>query len=217
MKNDAKRLEIIANRKRFVQALRTTQKTQVKGRFRLHHGHYCALGLQYYEVMGKEKGDITLRAAVASDLGAVATNLGLTHSELSTIMRWNDTGSSFAEIADKFEKADFPITELPKRPISKSPKPMSAAEIEQQSLKLKKSLEAIRSLLALMQSDFGTIETPLAPMKSRAVPMERASSGPPKRRKEQLNRGREKEAGRITLEQWLERYGVDPQSLEQSA
>jgi hypothetical protein len=192
MKHDARNLEIIANRKRFVHELRTTHEEQTKFSFRsLNRRSYCAVGFCYYVVMGEDMRRFQLSSKVA-------THLGLSHNQLRMIMAWNDSGRSFAEIAEKFEKADFPISE----------------SAESRESELKKSL---KSLLALMQSDFGTMETPLAPMKSRVVPMERASSGPPKRRKEQLNRGREKEAGRITLEQWLERYGGDPQAFEHSA
>jgi hypothetical protein len=157
MKNDAKDLEIIENRKRFVHELRTTQKAQARGSFRTLDGKYCALGLYEYE-----------------------GHCGFSTFELSTLMMWNDSGSSFAEIADRIEENNFSLyTDI--RPINLKPHSRLSQKANLQIPDNEVLLDRYRQTLA----------------------------------KGRLRK--EKEVAKITLEQWFERYGGDPQALEHSA
>ena len=103
MKDDDERdLEIIENRKRFVHALRTTQIVQTIGTLRSQDGNrYCAVGLYCHELMGGE-GDYSFWSMVR-----VGDRLGLSPSDIWQIVSWNDSGCTFAEIAERFEEANF--------------------------------------------------------------------------------------------------------------
>jgi hypothetical protein len=169
MKHDARDLEIIANRKRFVHELRTTHEAQGRGRFQSLSGRYCAVGLYYYIVLGEDIQGFQLSSKVA-------THLGLSYNHLWMITGWNDGGCTFAEIADKFEKANFPVC---KHPNIKAPHEANIANPIPEKFQL---------LLGELSSSLG-----------------------------ELRPREEKEAGRITLEQWLERYGGDPKAFEHSA
>jgi hypothetical protein len=108
--------EIIANRKKWVAALRSGEWKQCRGT--MHDGEgYCCLGVAYMAFF-PGAGIVPHRAVDATNNGfcytPVADLAGLSNTEQSEFMRANDLlGKTFAEIADMIDALPDPIEVAP--------------------------------------------------------------------------------------------------------
>lgn len=168
--NDERDLEIIANRKRFMLELRTTKEVQGKGLFYNKADQtYCAVGLYYYVVKGGAELDDN-SSSIWHDCKA---DLSLSICDATKIAVWNNNGSSFAEIADKFEEANFPICRIEDDPL------VRLAEFRRRQADIRRETDSYLEEL------------------NRLIDATAAAA----------SESREKQAGRITLTQWFEKYG----------
>ena len=90
-----------AARERFVVALRSGRYEQVRGAFRARDG-FCAMGV-LADLSGLVRWEERDPTYFAAQFPAVLAWAGMDSATAVCIARWNDTGVTFREIADRIE------------------------------------------------------------------------------------------------------------------
>jgi hypothetical protein len=107
-----------AVKERFVVALRSGRYAQVRGAFRARDG-LCAMGL-LAELSGLVRWEERDPSYFAAQFPAVLAWAGMDSATAVCIARWNDSGVTFREIADRIEGRVL-AREARQSPLSRTP------------------------------------------------------------------------------------------------